>query len=48
MSDAGQFIFGRMKTLDDDMTDIVFVDGEAFVIKRANEEDVKEWSGEIE
>ncbi|WP_052158663.1 LexA family transcriptional regulator [Halobacillus sp. BBL2006] len=35
----------QMRSMDDDVTDIVFLEGEPFVVRRATLEDIKEWSG---
>ncbi|SEB15920.1 LexA DNA binding domain-containing protein [Thalassobacillus cyri] len=35
-----------LKDLDDDTTDIIFVEGEPFKVQRATIEDIREWRGE--
>lgn len=38
-------IVKRMKELDDDITDIVMLEGQPFLVKRATDEDIQEWLG---
>ncbi|WP_079479700.1 LexA family protein [Halobacillus salinus] len=38
-------ILEQMKELDDDQTDIVYLQGQPFLVKRASLDDIKEWAG---
>ncbi|SDM15350.1 LexA family protein [Sediminibacillus halophilus] len=39
-------VLEQLKQLDDDTTDIIFIHGEPFLVKRATLDDIKEWRGE--
>ncbi|SDK47771.1 LexA family protein [Sediminibacillus albus] len=39
-------VLEQLKKIDDGMTDIIFIHGEPFLVKRATVEDIKEWRGE--